>query len=973
MDRDSLLVAGAQTAFVDASSPSDERYRPSLITNSQEDGCSLLSVLKREFSSCSSFDLCVAFIADTGLQPLVQVLSSLCRRGVKGRILTSTYLNFNRPEVFEKLLEYDNIDVRVYQGSMHAKGYMFKQGEVSTVIIGSSNLTQTALTCNREWNVLFRSYESGDMLSSARSEFDELWSSVDTVRLSAEWIEEYRDYRKRHQVKVASNKKTFVSNRVESLGIDDVIRPNKMQSMALQALKTLHDRKEPRALLVSATGTGKTYLSAFDVAREKPGRVLFLAHRRRILDASKSSYERLLGNAYSYAMYETGMDCAGCTCVFAMCSTISKHLDQFDPGEFDYIIIDEAHRTGSASYRAIMGHFTPKFYLGMTATPNRTDGYDVFALFNHVIAYQITLQDALANEMLVPFHYFGIADLTIDYQDEDDFSLFTKLTSADRVKHVTKKIEEYTVDKDHRRGLIFCNRNDEAQSLSEQFNALGYRTLALSGANTDAERDAAIANLEAGEIEYIFSVDIFNEGIDIPSVNQIIMLRRTESAIVFVQQLGRGLRKNAEKEYTLVLDFIGNYQNNFFIPVALSGDKTYNKDHLRTIVKEGSSVIPGASTVSFDRISEARVYRAIDGGDFTAARFLKSEYSDLRQMLGRVPSLEDFDRNGSIDPLLIFKKFGSYHAFLSKYESSYGVEFSSIKCNALKFISQKLANGKRFEDLFMLYELVGRGQAPVSTLMDVTESHFEKRPQRKTLASACAVLYGDFASAKDFVALAMMEGDECRLATDFANVLKDDEFKRQVLEVLKFGLARHYASYGDSYKGTSFVLNAKYTYEEVCRLLDWDKNVNGQNIGGYKYDAKTNTYPVFINYDKEPGISDSIRYEDRFVTDSELIAISKQPRDLNSPEIQRLMAWPGNGMKTYLFMRKNKKDEGGKEFYFFGEMYPTGNFKEIVMPVVNKKAVEITYRLDHPIRHDLYEFMTSDLSEDESKEGEPSK
>lgn len=161
------------------------------------------------------------------------------------------------------------------------------------------------------------------------------------------------------------------------------------------------------------------------------------------------------------------------------------------------------------------------------------------------------------------------------------------------------------------------------------------------------------------------------------------------------------------------------------------------------------------------------------------------------------------------------------------------------------------------------------------------------------------------------------------------------------------------------------MLNAKYTYEEVCRLLGWDKNINGQNIGGYKYDEKTNTYPVFINYDKDPSISDSIKYEDRFVSRSELIAISKQPRDLNSPEIQRLKAWPGNGMKTYLFVRKNKDDKESKEFYFLGEMYPTGEYRQIVMPVVNKKAVEITYRLDEPVRQDLFEFMVSDLQEAE--------
>lgn len=204
-----------------------------------------------------------------------------------------------------------------------------------------------------------------------------------------------------------------------------------------------------------------------------------------------------------------------------------------------------------------------------------------------------------------------------------------------------------------------------------------------------------------------------------------------------------------------------------------------------------------------------------------------------------------------------------------------------------------------------------------------------------------------------------------RLSNAFVRCLKDPEFKRQVLEVVDFGLRRYRERYAQPYKGTALVLNEKYTYEEACRLLGWEKNVNGQNIGGYKYDDATNTFPVFINYDKDPSISDSIKYEDRFISESELIAISKQPRYLTSPEIKNLRNWPGNGMKIYLFMRKNKNDGDSKEFYFLGGMEPTGSFKPITMPGANKEAVEITYRLNVPVRSDLYAFLTADLGEGE--------
>lgn len=957
------IVNGFLTACVDVHFTSEEHERPQVITNNNERSGNLLSVIKSQLSTCKSFDFCVAFVAESGLQPLVEILADLKKRGVRGRFLTSTYLNFNSPDVYAKLLEYDNIETRVYQGNLHTKSYLFDRGKTSTVIVGSSNLTQGALTCNREWNVLFHSLDGGAMLEDMHAEFEALWTSPLTASLSPSWIESYAAYNSGAHAP-AKRRDAFCSND-DARGTSSAstlrgIRPNTMQVHALEALDAIHRRNDPRALLISATGTGKTYLSAFDVLATKPRRVLFLAHRKRILEASRKSYRKLLGTSLSCELYSPERTPADNTCLFAMCSTIVKHLNEFDPRYFDYIVIDEAHRTGSASYQRIMAHFTPRFCLGMTATPERTDGYDVFSLFNHVIAYKITLQDALGNDMLAPFHYFGIADLSIDDRSVDDPSLFSRLTSAERVKHIAAKIEEYSVKKRHRRGLIFCNRNDEAASLSEQFNALGYRTLAISGSTSDDERNRAIERLESGELEYLFSVDILNEGVDIPSVDQIIMLRRTESAIVFVQQLGRGLRKCDGKDYALVLDFIGNYQKNFFVPVALSGDKTYNKDRLRRIVQEGSSCIPGASTVSFDRIAESRIYRAIDNGNFSAAAFLKSEYTDLRNQLGHIPTLIEFDENGSIDPMLIIKKYGSYHAFLNAYEKAYQVSFTKEQEGILKYVSQHLGAGKRPEDLLLLQKLLE--SSPESRIDLSAETRFSKTAScsLEALSSAARVLSGAFSPSQGFVTMLEADGAGYRCSTALARALNDQEFARQLRELIDFGLARYRSSFTQSYRGTRLVLNQKYTYEEVCRLLNWQTNVNGQNIGGYKYDEPTNTYPVFINYDKAPDISDTIKYEDRFVSERELIAVSKKKRYLNSPEIERLKAWPGNGMKIYLFMRKNTED-GTKEFYFLGEMEPTGAFKAITT-VGGEPAVEITYRLVDPVRQDIYRFMLSDLS-----------
>lgn len=946
-----------KSSFIDSSIKSDNRYAPKLLSNDVRSGDNVLSVLKAELADCTSFDFSIAFITSSGVQVLVEILKELGKRNIPGRILTSTYLNFNDPAALRKLLEYPNVETRIYQGNLHAKGYFFNKNEISTIIIGSSNLTQTALTCNKEWNVLFRSYYKGDILRQVKDEFDAVWNDPNSIPSTNEWIDRYEAYREDKALESPrpSRKPAYRDEDEPPTILESscTLRPNKMQGQALEALEVLHGRNEPRALLVSATGTGKTYLSAFDVLATKPKKVLFVAHRMRILEASQESFEKVLGKHYNYGFF-AGSKRDRRSCTFAMINTLSRHLREFRPDEFDYIIIDEAHRTGADSYQKILDYFKPEFFLGMTATPSRTDGYDVYALFNHVIAFRITLQNALDEDMLAPFHYFGIADLAIDDETVDDVSLFSKLTSDERVNHITQKIEEYTVEKENRRGLIFCNRNEEALELSRMFNERGYRTVSISGSTSDEERNRQIRKLEDGEIEYIFSVDILNEGVDIPTLNQIIMLRRTESAIVFVQQLGRGLRKATGKEFALVLDFIGNYRQNYLVPIALSGDHTYNKDNLRRAVKEGSTIIPGCSTISFDKVSEARIFRALEEGRFGEVALIKNEYRQLRQVLGRIPRLLEFDENESIDPLLIFKKFGSYAAYLQKHEENCGFEFSDAQLTMLKFISQKMANGKRRDDLLILKHLIESSE-PLPKTQLLRKSCAER------IDAAIRMVRGLYSTSG--VELVSESGGQLALSAGFKKALANKDFLDQVLQTIEFGLHRSESFHEALYKDTDFVLNAKYTREEVCKLLRWEKEPNYQNIGGYFHDKETNTFPVFINYDKDPSISITTQYEDRFVNDRKIIAISKSKRSLSSPEIVNLSNASENGMRCYLFVRKNTKDkDDGTEFYFLGEMHPTGEFKQFVMKNSTASAVEITYQLENPVRPDLYDYFLSDFS-----------
>ena len=385
-----------------------------------------------------------------------------------------------------------------------------------------------------------------------------------------------------------------------------------MQKEALINLENLRRANVKKALLISATATGKTYLSAFDAKNFNAKRVLFIVHRWNIAKKAMESFEKIFGDERTYGLYKGSINDINFDFIFSTNLTISnsQNLNKFSPDFFDYIIIDETHRAGASTYQKIINYFSPKFLLGMTASPERTDGFDIFKLFDHNIAYEIRLQKAMEEELVVPFHYFGITDLNINGEIIDEKSDFNKLICDERVERILDISDKYGCDDNIIRGIVFCSRKDEAYELANKFNLKGRKSITLTGSQSEDERENAIQQLESDnleeKLEFIFAVDIFNEGIDIPRINQIIMLRPTQSNIIFIQQLGRGLRRFEKKEYLTVIDFIGNYQNNFLIPVALFGDTSYNKDNLRKLLSAGSAHIPGASTENFDEISKKK-------------------------------------------------------------------------------------------------------------------------------------------------------------------------------------------------------------------------------------------------------------------------------------------------------------------------------------------------------------------------------
>ena len=986
------LRLGFETAYINGSAASNSLYRPQFVSNNHKEGKKVLSSVEDELLKCDRFQISVAFITMSGITPLLQTLKELENKNIPGEILTTNYLNFSEPGALKKLNDLSNITLKMYDveaadEGFHTKGYIFRKDEIYRIIIGSSNITSAALTSNREWNTKLISTEQGEMAKEIVAEFKELWNSP--YALSFDTF--YENYKERYQI-IKHQRETAKLDEITSIE-KYTLQPNSMQVGFITNLKKILAAGEKRALLISATGTGKTYASAFAMRELGFRRVLFLVHRGQLARQTRKSYEKVFANTVSMGLVGAGYHEYEADYVFATVQTLNRdeHLLQYAKDAFDCIVLDEAHHVPADTYRKIMDHFTPKLWLGMTATPDKRDdnveGRNVYEIFNYQIAYEIRLQQAMEENLLCPFHYFGITDLSM-IGDEEAARDFNMLTSDERVRHIVNQADYYGYSGDKVKGLIFCSNIKETEELSAKFNQIinpatgkNFRTVALNGSASEQERQDAFERLAMNEdessedrqpLDYIFSVEILNEGVDIVEVNQVIMLRPTQSPIVFIQQLGRGLRKADGKEYVVILDFIGNYNNNFMIPIALSGDRTYNKDNIRRYIMEGGRIIPGASTVHFDEISKKRIFASVDNANFSDIKLIKENYTNLKNKLGRIPALKDFDDYGEMDVIRIFdnNSLGSYYKFLVKYEKDYKIRLSQEEEKIVEFISKKLANGKRIQELQLLKRTLlyanGLSKCGLFTGLSQDLLTYGKSISKEQKENIINVMTNEFpaGSGKKTYSQCVFiekEGNDYKPTLTFLEMLSDRDFYNVIKELVDFGISRYERDYKQSYDVTDFVLYQKYTYEDVCRLLNWEQNEVPLNIGGYKYDKKTKTFPVFINYDKSEDISDTTKYEDHFVPGfrDRLIAISKSGRSLQSEDVQNFLKAKERGIRVELFVRKNKDDKISKEFYYLGHMTASGNTKEFTMPNTQKTAVEIEWILDVPVREDIYEYIVN--------------
>ena len=746
---------------------------------------------------------------------------------------------------------------------------------------------------------------------------------------------------------------------------------------------------------MTRAGTGKTYASAFAMRELGFKKVLFLVHRGQLARQTKKSYQKIFEKNVSMGLVGAGYAEYEEDYVFAMVQTLSRdeHLQKYRPDAFDCIILDEAHHSAANTYQKVMKYFKPKLWLGMTATPDKRDdqveGRNIYEIFNYQIAYEIRLQQAMEENFLCPFHYFGISEVSlIDEKQikskkitERDFNL---LTGDERVRHIIEQANYYGYSGERVKGLVFCSRIDESEALSEKFNAAGYRTIALNGSASEEERTNAFERLAMDEVDgtedmqpldYIFSVEILNEGVDIVEVNQVIMLRPTESPIVFIQQLGRGLRKADGKEYVVVLDFIGNYNNNFMIPIALSGDRTYNPDTIRKYVISGNNIIPGVSTVHFDEVAKDKIFASIDRIKGMKS-IIKESYITLKNRLGRVPYLLDFYENGEVDPLVIIREYKTYQAFLESMEGEFYIgKISEQEIITLEYLSKTVLSGARPYELEILKRFLHNEIIHIESIKSEFQEKYGYEIDMDSFDNAVSVLQGHFVSKeqeyKRYCHIDIVNKDDARgiqRMYSFAERLQHMEFYKQIKDIIEVGLRRYKDKFSVGQTADNpFVLYEKYSRRDVSLLMNCGKDLSSTMYGMKRIGDDVF---IFVTYHKEENEDDAKNYvdgkpdyADAFEDNMIFRWDSQIGRGIDSSYMQEVVTAP----RKHLLV---KKSDAETNFYYMG-LFDIIEAKADKKKDNNGKERDITkvkVKMRHGVRDDLLRYLQSSIKvKDEEK------
>lgn len=886
--------------------------------------------LKRNLDTCKAFYFSVSFIKKPGLRLLSTNIEAALKRGAVGRLITSTYQNFtdidsltffydlqNRyPDQFVARL--DRECFHDFSGNVvgfHSKGYLFDFDDHSELLVGSSNITVYALLKNIEWDVSIIDGNDNETIQAARAEFNSLWDQ--TLPLNMDLINEY---------------KVRLYYSIERWDMDyDIanseVKPNYMQRRALKELNRIRAMGATKALVCAAAGSGKTVLAAFDALNFNPKRLLYVVKEGSILMKSYETFQRIFGNDRSYGIYNAEYKEFDRDFVFSTNITMANSLELFDPHAFDYIIIDECHHATAETYKRIIDYFEPQFLLGITATPERMDGEDVFSLFDQNVPYELRLRDAIINNLVVPFKYYGIRDELIEYgiKETKGHKFIEQFSDEKHVEFIHQMIEKYRLPGKKLKALAFCRDISHAIRMSQAMEDY-YSTRYLTGSNSIGERVRAYKDLQDdhAELEILFTVDILNEGVDIPGVNMVLFLRPTDSQTIFIQQLGRGLRKYEGKQYVTVLDFIGNdYKRSVQIAFALgslSENFVVEKQLIGALIKDDFKSIgleQYGVEIHLDDLSKKEVLSYIDQVNFNTKQYLLQDYQNFKKYISSAtyPRHVDYLNNDYAPDLIKFlqskigsKKNISYYGFLKAIGEENLPSFDDRQENFIKYASDFLPIVRTYEYLIMQFLMMNAGIAEIEDVKHyvvINEKHYSQKQFDHALEYM--VQSGFFDKDADILMI--------------KDVVLNVELTDYMNDLLEFGLGRFSVDSNDELDDHLFKLWATYRKGQVQQLLC--NNPKDIMLGTKIYDGIVYIYVTIIKAD---NIKEQLKYVDGYLDENtfqwESVAHIKD-KELNDLK---------NSKKAHLFVRKVDNEDGIQlPFTYIGEgkmEYIEGSRKE---------------------------------------------